>query len=131
MSETQQRISEVVYQKTRTFPNKTQVAIAVIRNGDTDYYGAIKENDNLNTIINKDSIFEIGSITKVFTATVLANLVVNKKLKLNIDINQYFDFPFKDNLKINMLSLANHTSGLPRHPTNYDTSLARLYPFAH
>jgi len=120
------KISEAIFQKIRTFPNKTQLAVAVIRNGNTEYYGAIKENDSLNTIINKDSIFEIGSITKVFTATVLANLVISKKIELNTDINQYFDFSFKDKSIITMLSLANHTSGLPTRPINIDASLENL-----
>src|SRR5690606_1563787 len=73
-------------------------------------------------IENHNKIFEIGSITKVFTSTVLASLVEDKKLKLTDEINVYYPFPFKDNIKINFESLANHTSGLSRLPENLDLS---------
>ncbi len=115
-----QKIKELVFEKFSKFPNKTQVSIAVIKNGKTSYYGFIKDNNSISSIQNKDKIFEIASITKVFTSTVLADLVLKNKLNLDADIQQYFDFPLNDNTKISLLSLANHTSGLKSHPTNYE-----------
>ncbi len=111
------------------FPDKIQLAVAVIKNGNTNYYGFIKEDSKLNIVQNEKKIFEIGSITKIFTAIVLADLVIKNKLELDADIQQYFDFPFKDNAKIKLLSLANHTSGLKRHPSNFDTSTENLVNF--
>jgi len=46
----------------------------------------------------------------------------DKKIKLTDYINVYFPFPFKDNVKISFENLANHTSGLPRLPENFDLS---------
>jgi len=123
------KISETIFEKVSMFPDKTQLAIAVIKNEKTNYYGFIKENNNLSNVQNEDKIFEVGSITKVFTATVLADLVVKNKLELDTNIQQYFDFPFKDKTKISLLSLANHTSGLRSHPTNFDTSIENLINF--
>ena len=115
-------IAEIIFAKTKDFPNKTQLSIAVIQNGETNYYGIIKENDTIKPTKNQNKIFEIGSITKVFTSTVFASLVEDKKLKLTDEINTFYSFPFKNKTKITFQSLANHTSGLPRLPENLDLS---------
>ena len=69
---------------------------------------------------NYQSIFEIGSITKVFTANLLAKAVIDNKVKLNENINDYLNIKFKNDISISFKSLANHTSGLPRMPTNFE-----------
>lgn len=115
-------IADIIFSKSKDFPNNTQLSIALIQNGKTKYYGIIKVNDSIKTAENQKNIFEIGSITKVFTSTVLASLVVNEKINLTDEINSYYPFAFKDNIKINFESLANHTSGLPRLPENLDLS---------
>lgn len=111
-------ISEIIFSKTKDFPNNSQLSIALIQNGKTNYYGIIKTNDTIKPIENQNKIFEIGSITKVFTSTVLASLIEDKKIKLTDEINTFYSFAFKDDTKINFESLANHTSGLPRLPEN-------------
>ena len=69
---------------------------------------------------NYKNIFEIGSITKVFTANILAKSVIDNKIKLNENINDYLAIKFKNNFSISFKSLANHTSGLPRMPSNFE-----------
>ena len=113
-------IAEIILSKSKDFPNNTQLSIAIIQNGKTNYYGIIKVNDTIKPIENQNKIFEIGSITKVFTSSVLASLVTDKKLKLTDEINSFYPFTSKDNIKISFESLANHTSGLPRLPENLD-----------
>ena len=115
-------ISEIIFSKVKDFPNNTQLSIAIIQNGKTNYYGVIKLNDTIKPIENQTKVFEIGSITKVFTSTVLASLVEEGKIKLTDKINSYYSFPFKDNINLNFKDLANHTSGLPRLPENLDLS---------
>jgi CubicO group peptidase (beta-lactamase class C family) len=112
-------IAEIIFAKAKNFPNETQLSIAVIQNGKTNYYGIIKVNDTIKPTINQNKVFEIGSITKVFTSTVLASLVEDNKLKLTDEINTFYSFPFKKNFKISFKSLANHTSGLPKLPENF------------
>lgn len=115
-------IAEIIFAKCKNFLNNTQLSIAIIQHGETNYYGIINENNTLKPIENQKNIFEIGSITKVFTSAVLASLVEDKKIKLTDEINSYYTFAFKDNIKIRFESLANHTSGLPRLPENLDLS---------
>jgi CubicO group peptidase (beta-lactamase class C family) len=111
-------IAEIIFEKTKNIPNNAQLSIALIQDGKTNYYGIIKTNDTIKYIENQNKIFEIGSITKVFTSAVLGSLVEDKKIKLTDEINTFYPFTFKDNMKISFESLANHTSGLPRLPEN-------------
>ena len=115
-------IANEIYSLTRYFPNKTQLSIAVLKNGKVKYYGIIIKNDTIKSIENQTKVFEIGSITKVFTSSVLASLVIDDKLKLSDFINDYYAFSFNNSAKITFLELANHTSGLPRLPENLDLS---------
>ncbi|MBK5195700.1 MAG: beta-lactamase family protein [Proteiniphilum sp.] len=115
-------IADLIFSKTKDFPNQTQLSIAIVQNNQTTCYGIVKENDSVKPADNHEKVFEIGSITKVFTSTVLASLVTEKKIKLSDSINSYYPFTFKENRKITFLTLANHTSGLPRLPGNLDLS---------
>lgn len=115
-------IAELIFSNTKDFPNNTQLSIAVINKGIVQYYGVQILNETLSPIENQNKIFEIGSLSKVFTSTVLANLVIEGKLKLNDKINAYYPFLFKNKSALTFESLANHTSGLPRLPVNLDVS---------
>ncbi|MDR6967230.1 CubicO group peptidase (beta-lactamase class C family) [Flavobacterium arsenatis] len=117
-----QEIGTAIFKHAKSFPDGTQLSIAIIKDGKEKYYGVKLEKDTLKPIENQHKVFEIGSITKVFTASVLASLVVDGKLKLKDNVNRFYDFTFKDNIELSFLSLANHTSGLPRLPENLDLS---------
>lgn len=112
------RQSENIYEKCKEFPNNTQVSIAIIDRGRTNFIGIKRVNDTIFQSDNQHNVFEIGSITKVFTSTILANAVLEKKVELDDPVNKYLDFTFKDDLSFTLKQLANHTSGLPRVPTN-------------
>ncbi|MFV8282841.1 serine hydrolase [Christiangramia marina] len=115
-------IAESIFLKAQDFPNNTQLSIAVIENGETSFYGIKRENDSIKEYKNQDKVFEIGSITKVFTSTVFASLVVSGNLKLDDTINSFYPFDLNNNTILTFKSLANHTSGLPRLPENLDLS---------
>ena len=90
-----------------------------------------------------DSVFEIGSVTKVFTATLLADMVERGEVSLNDPISKYLPktvkTPTRDGKEITLLDLATQTSGLPRLPTNFapkdpqnpyaDYSVDQMYAF--
>jgi CubicO group peptidase (beta-lactamase class C family) len=125
-----QEIADLIFTQTKDFSNHTQLSIAVIQNNRTNYYGIVKENDSVKPADNQGKVFEAGSITKVFTSTVLASLVQEGTIGLNDSINPYYPFPFKEHRNITFLTLANHTSGLPRLPGNLDLSEASN-PYQH
>ncbi|WP_180131382.1 DUF3887 domain-containing protein [Acinetobacter sp. YH12072] len=76
-------IAEKIYQATHTFPEQTQVAIAVLDQDKPHYYGVQKHKDKIQAQANQDKIFAIGSLTKVMTSTILAELVTQNKIKLD------------------------------------------------
>lgn len=93
-------------------PNAHSVAIGLIQNCKryTYYYGDIT----------KGSLFEIGSITKTFTATLLAQALIDKKVGLTDDIRNYLpdvypNLAYNDH-PITLQDLANHTARLPEMP---------------
>lgn len=112
------RQSKIIHEKAKAFPDKTQLSIALIKNGKPVFYGVRIQNDTLLSVENHQRIFEIGSITKVFTSTLLAQLVLENKVTLDDPINDSMDILLKDNVQITFRQLSNHTSGLSRLPLN-------------
>lgn len=94
-------------------------------------------------LLNGDTLFEIGSVTKVFTSLLLADMVQKGEVALTDPISKYLPpgtkVPERNGRQITLLDLATHTSGLPRLPTNLkpkdpanpyaDYTAAQLYEF--
>lgn len=108
----------LIAEKTKEFPENTELSIAFINNGRVNYYGIKRQNNTIVEIENQTSVFEIGSLTKVFTTTLLADYVNEGKIDLEENINNYLPFKLHDDIQISFKDLANHTSGLPRIPSN-------------
>lgn len=69
-----------------------------------------------------DSIFEIGSITKTFTALILSQLVEQGKVKLDDPVRELLPpgaVAKPAGAEITLLDLATQHSGLPRMPDNF------------
>lgn len=73
---------------------------------------------------NGDTIFEIGSVTKVFTSMLLEDAVARGEVALNDPIAKYLPpdvrAPQRNGKPITLEQLSRHTSGLPRLPSNLD-----------
>jgi D-alanyl-D-alanine-carboxypeptidase/D-alanyl-D-alanine-endopeptidase len=104
-------------------------------------YGSLEKDDS--RPLTGDTVFEIGSVTKVFTSLLLADMVQRGEVALTDPIAKYLPpdakVPERNGRAITLLDLATHTSGLPRLPTNMvpkdrgnpyaDYSVAQLYQF--
>jgi CubicO group peptidase (beta-lactamase class C family) len=70
------------------------------------------------------TLYGIGSLTKVFTALCLADLVDQGELDLDSPVNRYLpedmQIPSRDGTDLTLLHLATHTSGLPKEPSDWD-----------
>src|ERR1022692_1983819 len=70
-----------------------------------------------------DTVFEIGSTTKVFTSTILADMVQRGEVSLDDPVAKYLPadvkMPQRGGKQITLIDLATHTSGLPRLPSNF------------
>jgi D-alanyl-D-alanine-carboxypeptidase/D-alanyl-D-alanine-endopeptidase len=82
-----------------------------------------------------DTVFEIGSISKVFTSLLLADMVLKGEVKLDDPISKYLPAsvhaPTRNGKQITLLDLATHYSGLPRMPNswNWDYSPEQMFEF--
>jgi serine-type D-Ala-D-Ala carboxypeptidase/endopeptidase len=73
----------------------------------------------------EDARFEVGSITKTMTATLLASLAGDGALALDDEIGRWLDAG--PNASITLEQLATHTSGLPRLAPNQPADEANPY----
>ncbi|HWN40995.1 MAG TPA: serine hydrolase [Thermoanaerobaculia bacterium] len=75
-----------------------------------------------------DTVFEIGSVTKVFTALLLADMAGRGEVSLTDAVVKHLPsgvkIPERNGRAITLLDLATHTSGLPFMPAD-----AQLYQF--
>ncbi len=73
--------------------------------------------------LGEKTVFEIGSITKVFTATLLADMAARGEVSLADPVAKYLPesvtMPTRDGQEIILLDLSTHHSGLPRLPGNF------------
>lgn len=98
------------------------LSIGVYNKGNIQYYNYGTCSEKNPAVPTEKSIYEIGSITKTFTATVLAQMVKEGEVILSDPISKYLPkgvFTYtSDSLSITLEELATHTSGLPRLASN-------------
>jgi serine-type D-Ala-D-Ala carboxypeptidase/endopeptidase len=74
--------------------------------------------------LDASSVFEIGSITKVFTATLLSDMVQRGEVEFGDPVARFLpktvDMPARGGRQIRLVDLATQTSGLPRLPTGFE-----------
>jgi serine-type D-Ala-D-Ala carboxypeptidase/endopeptidase len=97
-------------------------------------YGALEPEQGQ---LDGDTLFEIGSLTKVFTALLLAEMVEQGEVALTDPLAAYVDadtqVPEGNGRRITLFDLATHTAGLPMMPSNFppfDDPAARQYSAA-
>jgi len=102
---------------------KHQSLFVGIIDGDVvDYYpyGTVEKDGKE---IDENTIFEIGSISKVFTTLILADMIEKGEINLDDPIDKFLpetiETPSKNGKKITLLDLARHTSGMPRFPDDF------------
>lgn len=85
------------------------------------FFGKVSKDDSGKP--NEYTVYEIGSITKTFTTTMLVMLERDGKLKINDPVQNYLPegvtiHNFISTEPLKLLHLATQTSGLPRMPAN-------------
>jgi len=93
--------------------------------------------------VGERTVYEIGSITKVFTAVTLADMAIRGEVGLDDPVQRYLPdsvrVPSRDGKEITLRLLSGQRSGLPSVPNNFapanpsnpyaDYDAARLYAF--
>lgn len=107
--------------------------VGVLRDGQTEFRGYGETSKGSGKVPDENTLFEIGSITKVFTCTLLADMVERGLVKLDDPVQNYLpddvQMPISEGKSIKLVDLATHRSGLPRQPDNMK-STDYLNPYA-
>ena len=80
-----------------------------------------------------ESVFEIGSITKVFTGSILADMSLKGEVSLDDPVQKFLpaaaSMPTRNGIAITLGMLSEQNSGLPRMPNNFEPA-DRSNPYA-
>ncbi len=103
----------------------TGLVVGVAQHGQFSVFGYGQASDARPEPPRGDTLFEIGSISKVFTTSLLAIALADGRLRLEDAVcglvPQLAHWPSD----LTLLSLATHTSGLPKMPSNLIRSMLR------
>ncbi len=128
-------LQAMLFERAAFFPDGTQLALAFLDSNHTAFYGLERQDGRLVTTDNRDALFEIGSITKAFTATLLAQLAGEGIVDPDDSLQHFFTFPLKETARgdkaVRLRHLANHTSGMARIPEDmtWDILTHRKNPY--
>jgi len=99
------------------------IVIDAVTDGHTDIRAFGKLDDG--QAPDADTVFEIGSVTKTFTATLLADAVSSGAVSLDTPVAKLlpgFTLPERSGKPISLFELATQRSGLPRLPANLESA---------
>jgi len=102
--------------------NNVGIMIGIVDENGPRYYGFGQVSLDSDKVPDEHTVYEIGSISKVFTAILLADMVNKKELKLNDPIQKHLPehvkIPGRNGKDIQLHHLSTHYSSLPRLPNN-------------
>lgn len=119
------------------------VSVAVVTDEGVRFYSYGKQSKEQTAPPDERTVYEIGSVSKVFTGLLLAELVEEGVVGLDDPLQKYVPdrvkVPAVGDRAITLKHLTTHTSGLPRMPGNFhpkdannpyaDYTLDQLYDF--
>jgi serine-type D-Ala-D-Ala carboxypeptidase/endopeptidase len=95
-------------------------------------YGSLAKGDSRQ--IDGDTVFEIGSVTKVFTSLLLMDMVQRGEVALTDPVSRFLPsnvkMPERNGKRITLADLSTQTSGLPLMPANMNPKEPMSNPYA-
>jgi serine-type D-Ala-D-Ala carboxypeptidase/endopeptidase len=138
-----EQIRKILVERLGEYRDRVGIVVGVIEPSGRRVvsYGSLGKNDK--RPLDGDTVFEIGSITKVFTSLLLADMVRRGEVALTDPVAKYLPsgvkMPERNGRSITLENLSRHRSGLPPLPTNFtpgdpknpyaDYSVKQLYEF--
>lgn len=118
-----EQIGAMLRQAVETRRLATGMAGAVVDANGARFFAAGKTDSPGGEKVTADTVFEIGSVTKTFTALLLADMSLRGEVGLDDPIAKYLppgvSAPERDGKQITLRVLAEQCSGLPRMPDNF------------
>jgi serine-type D-Ala-D-Ala carboxypeptidase/endopeptidase len=114
-------VLDILKKRVDHYEKAVGIVAGIIDNTGTRIYSYGKMGKN-RPPVDGNTLFEIGSITKVFTCIILADMVEKGELTLTDPVSKFLpktvNVPSRGGKEITLMDLATHTSGLPRLPNN-------------
>ena len=116
------KIKKILKERADKYGNQFGIVVGIVNEKGSKVirYGKLGRDGNQE--VNGSTVFELCSVTKIFTAVLLADMVERGEVNLNDPIEKFLPksikVPTKNGKKITPLHLATHTSGLPNTPDN-------------
>jgi serine-type D-Ala-D-Ala carboxypeptidase/endopeptidase len=134
-----EQIQTIIDERIRQRANKGIAVALILPNGEVRFAGAGDSGNAVRPKVDEDTIFEIGSISKTFTATLLAQMVERGEVKLNDPLREFAPAGLKMISPgvgdVTLEQLATHTSGMQRLPPHWDSMKWLVFdlrnPYAH
>jgi D-alanyl-D-alanine-carboxypeptidase/D-alanyl-D-alanine-endopeptidase len=127
------QVREILEQRIGQWQRGVGAVVGIIDAHGTRFISYGKFDQARPELISPDSLFEIGSVTKVFTSLLLADMVKRGEVALTDPLSKFLPsgvkLPQRNGQSIRLIDLANHTSGLPRLPSNLNPA-ASANPYA-
>ena len=131
----EEEIGKILYYDVQVNYDKTPGFVVGLIIGDSSFvfnYGSLSRD----SIVPPDehTLFELGGLTKVFTATLIEQLVKEEKMSYDSSLNLYLPPQYQNEKASNITisSLLTHTSGLPKMPFDFGAIEKALNnPYAH
>jgi CubicO group peptidase (beta-lactamase class C family) len=129
-----QRLGKALVQAGKT----DALSIAVVDHGRVRFYNFGSTSPDASRPPTDESVYEIGSISKVFTSLLLAHAIVDGKARPTDDVRGYLPTPYpniqREGVPVTLVDLADTTSALPDNLPDFaklaTTTTPENLPFA-
>lgn len=121
-------------QKRVAMKETPSIAVGIIDSTGTHFYSFGKTKYENGQQVDENTMYEIGSISKVFTSLLLAQMIAEGKMNLDDPIEKYLPntkVPKYKEVKITLKHLATHASGLPSIPDNFTETESLENPYVN
>lgn len=128
-----EKIHKILSERLGQSANHVGIVVGVIEPSGRRFVSAGSAGENKG-MVDENTVFEIGSITKVFTSLLLADMVGRGEVALDDPVSKYLPpdakMPERNGRVITLEDLSRHRSGLPRMPLNFDDGGDPQNPYA-
>ncbi len=119
---TDAELQRIVDDRVNTYRDSVGLLIGVIEPSGRRFVSRGPAQIGNDDAVDGDTIYEIGGISKVFTALLLTDMAHRGEVSLTDPVSKYLPpdpkMPLYGGKPMTLLDLATHTSGLPRMPSN-------------